>query len=444
VAGTLNRYETPIFQGHAIGCERCHGPGALHVNQTGPPAEPDLSIVNPADLAPALRESVCQQCHLQGSFRFARAARGPLDYRPGLPLHRFLAVFLRRQGYRDRFEAVGHVEQMESSRCFGASKGQLGCTSCHDPHRMPAPSTKTAYYRERCLACHEQRGCSVPLAERRARVQADDCVACHMPRLAVTNIPHTAATDHRIPRGVPGLAPEGPRVAPGQPAEIPLMDYHWGLMTHAERRDAARDLGIALTLAAQIMNAAPQLARTAATQALPLLEVAVRDRPDDLPARESLGLALGMLDRPEEAVRAFEEVLRIEPGHEQTLRSTARALARLQRPDLARAALQKAIAVDPWRSNHHLALAQVCTQAGDWPGAIAACREAIRLNLELVEARSLLIQCYLHSHEPEKADAEFRNLLGFFPAGREVWQQWYQHEKQAGQGGGDRPATGAP
>ena len=31
VAGTLNRYEKPIFQGHAIGCERCHGPGELHV-----------------------------------------------------------------------------------------------------------------------------------------------------------------------------------------------------------------------------------------------------------------------------------------------------------------------------------------------------------------------------------------------------------------------------
>ncbi len=35
VAGTLNRYETPIFQGHAIGCERCHGPGALHVKAPG-------------------------------------------------------------------------------------------------------------------------------------------------------------------------------------------------------------------------------------------------------------------------------------------------------------------------------------------------------------------------------------------------------------------------
>ena len=31
VADTLNRYRPPLFRGHAIGCERCHGPGELHV-----------------------------------------------------------------------------------------------------------------------------------------------------------------------------------------------------------------------------------------------------------------------------------------------------------------------------------------------------------------------------------------------------------------------------
>jgi tetratricopeptide (TPR) repeat protein len=265
-----------------------------------------------------------------------------------------------------------------------------------------------------------------------------------MPRPAITNIPHTAATDHRIPRGIPGAVPGSPEVAPGQPAEIPLMDYHWGLMTQEERRDAARDLGMALSLAARFMNASPPLARVATTQALPRLEEAVRDRPDDLPARESLGLAFGFLDRPQDALRAFEEALRIEPGRESTLRSTGRVLARLQRPDLARSALTKTIAVDPWRSDHHLALAQVCAQAGDWPGAIAACREAIRLNPELLAARSLLVQSYLRSHEPKKADAEFRTLVRFYPASREVWQQWYERQKQAGPGGIDFRADGEP
>jgi len=444
VAGTLNRYETPIFQGHAIGCERCHGPGELHVRRGGLSTESDFTIVNPANLTPALRDSVCQQCHLQGSFRFARAGREPLDYRPGLPIHRFLAVFLMKKGNRGRFEAVGHVEQMEASRCFAASKGELGCISCHDPHRLPAPTTKVAYYRARCLECHEKKGCALPLAQRQARGQGEDCIACHMPRPAITNIPHTVATDHRILRGVPGSVPEGPRDASGRPGESPLMDYHWALMTEEERRDAARDMGVALGWAARILRPSPQVARVAAMQGLSLLEAAVRDRPDDLDARESLGHALGILGRPEDALHAFEGVLGIEPRRELALRSSGRLLARLQRPDLARSALQKTIAVNPWQSDYHLALAGVRGQAGDWPGAVAACREAIRLNPELFEARSLLVQCYLRSHEPDKADAEFQILLRFYPASREVWQQWYKQQKQAGPGDAASVTTGEP
>ena len=87
---------------------------------------------------------------------------------------------------------------------------------------------------------------------------------------------------------------------------------------------------------------------------------------------------------------------------ESALRSAGRVLTRLHRPELARSALQKAIAVNPWPSDYRLALASACYQSGDWPGAVAACREAIRLNPELFEARSLLVQCYLRSREPEQ------------------------------------------
>jgi len=35
-------------------------------------------------------------------------------------------------------------------------------------------------------------------------------------------------------------------------------------------------------------------------------------------------------------------------------------------------------------------------------------------------------------------------LLGFFPAGRAGWHQWYESQKQAGPGGMDWPTTGEP
>ena len=192
------------------------------------------------------------------------------------------------------------------------------------------------------------------------------------------------------------------------------------------------------------LHASPQLARVAATQALPLLEAAVRDRPDDLSARESLGYALEVLDRREEALRAYEAILRIEPGRESTLHSSARVLARLERPDLARSALQKTIAVNPWRSNYRLALANACCQAGDWPGAVAACREAIRLNPELFEARSLLIQSYLRSHESRQGRRRVPDPASLLPRQPRGLAAVVRAAEAGGAGGAGSTSSGEP
>ena len=153
--------------------------------------------------------------------------------------------------------------------------------------------------------------------------------------------------------------------------------------------------------------------------------------PTTCPPANSLGVALEILGRREEAIRVFEGVLRIDPAHELALRDSGRLLASLQRPDLARAVLQKTIAVNPWRSDYRLVLAQVCSQAGDWPGAIAACREAIRLNPDSVDARSLLVESYLRSDDRKQADAEFQTLIRSYPASRNVWRQWYERQKES-------------
>jgi tetratricopeptide (TPR) repeat protein len=172
--------------------------------------------------------------------------------------------------------------------------------------------------------------------------------------------------------------------------------------------------------------------------------VASVDHPDDLTAEDSLGYVLGVLRRPADALRAFERVLSIQQGREWTLSYSALALRGLMRIDLARAALEKTIAVSPWRSDYRLELARVYSQAGDWAGAVAACLEAIRLDPELVDARSLLVQCYLQSHETERADAEHQALLRLYPANRETWQRWYEQQRQAGPAGAGSPASGGP
>src|SRR5262249_46951719 len=99
------------------------------------------------------------------------------------------------------------------------------------------------------------------------------------------------------------------------------------------------------------------------------------------------------------------------------------------------------IAVNPWRSDYRLALATSCSQAEDWAGTLAACRQALRLNPELFEARTLLVQCLLRSGAAAEADAEFRKLLLFYPAKRDLWQQWYERQQTAAGGVGGPPTS---
>jgi hypothetical protein len=91
---------------------------------------------------------------------------------------------------------------MEMSRCFHDSNGQLRCITCHVIHQRPTEETKVAFYRERCFTCHTNKSCKLPLESRMKQTPANDCVGCHMPRKPTAGIPHSNDTNHRIVRQI--------------------------------------------------------------------------------------------------------------------------------------------------------------------------------------------------------------------------------------------------
>ena len=96
---------------------------------------------------------------------------------------------------------------MKLSRCFRASAGKLSCLTCHDPHMQPTATEAVPYFRKKCLTCHTDESCRLPLATRTGRTPSDDCLGCHMPKRNVTTISHTALTNHRIPARPDELGP---------------------------------------------------------------------------------------------------------------------------------------------------------------------------------------------------------------------------------------------
>jgi cytochrome c-type biogenesis protein CcmH/NrfG len=428
VAGTLNRFQSPRFEGYGIGCERCHGPGELHVRrrQSGRPVEGlDDTIVNPADLRPELRDAVCEQCHLVGEQRVVRLGRREFDFRPGLPLHLFVSVFVQPPE-RAGEKAVGHVEQMHASRCFQKSGGKLSCFSCHDPHRLPAEERKAAYYRRRCLTCHasaEAPGCKLGIGPRR-RENGDNCAACHMPRYQTTEVAHTAGTDHRIPRrraaGRPGTA---------APADKTLLVNFYRDRWDEDDPAAARDEGVALGMVA-IRSRLPALG----ARALPLLDAGLELWPDDLAAWGAKGYALFVQQRYGDAREAFGEILARNPRDENALAESATLAGNLGRAGDALALWERAIAVSPYVSQYHHALAAVRAQRGEWDLAARACRQALRLNAARTNTRALLVASYLRSGHEKEARAEFEKLLILDPEHRSRMEEWFRQELRQARG----------
>ncbi len=431
VSGTANRYRTPNFHGEAIGCERCHGPGELHVQRRAeemPVTGLDETIVNPSKLEHSLREAVCQQCHLQGHQRVLRQGTDTFDYRPGLPFQLFMSDFVDPPKETDEAKFVGSVEQMYASTCFqkGEGAGKLGCISCHDPHSVPLPERKVAFYRDRCMNCHKDRGCNLPLAAR----PENNCVACHMPPTG-SDLRHTTITDHRVLRQPEAKRPKplAMKAPPDQrPAtkEATLVNFHAHLIPSPGPEDD-RDLAIALMREAD-RRKTTGTGRGLVERALPLLDAAIQRDENDVVALEARGNVLWDLRRRDEAAADYDRVLKLAPGREGTLFLAADLALRLGQLDTARLYVERAIQVNPWRWEYHLTLAKVYAQGNDWASAAKECREVHKLYATNPESRHLLVGSLLRQKDKAEAKREFDILMELNPPKPEELRRWFEQQ----------------
>ncbi len=205
VPGSINKY-TKVPK--AINCERCHGPGELHVKRmmagevVDTSKEIDYSIINLKKLPVDLQFEACQRCHLQGNSVMAEG-KNFFDFKPGMKLNSVMDIYLPRySNAEDEFIMASHVDRFKQSECYINSKENFNCVSCHNPH-ISVKVTGSAQFNNSCYNCHSgapKHECTED--ESKLKANGYNCVVCHMPNSSSIDIPHVTVHDHKIK--VPG------------------------------------------------------------------------------------------------------------------------------------------------------------------------------------------------------------------------------------------------
>ena len=332
VPGTKNQYKRPVFLEEGISCERCHGAIEEHLKRPAPG-----SIINPAKLAPAWRDSICEQCHLAGATqRILNPGKEFDDFRPGQRLEDVFTVYTHAGP--QAFKTISHSEQLALSACARNSHGKLWCGTCHHPHGQTAATPQT--YNARCRTCHQGE-----LAK--SHPTDPNCISCHMIRRPALDGGHTVFTDHRIAR----------RPEADEPASQSEDLKAW---REPELALQARNLALSYVNAGISSRSPKEIAR-----GYRMLTEVQRATPNDVDVLKGIGRALLLGGQPLEALKAFEWVLRLTPNSATCEEDVGIAFLQSGQIEKAAAHLERALELDPLLLSAGTALQEVYRRQGN-------------------------------------------------------------------------------
>jgi len=452
-AGNEKPFAEPVYAGslpEGIDCQRCHGPGAKHLQLArtagAKPEEIRGSMINPSRLAPQRQMEVCMQCHLETtSFALPNAIlryeRGPFSYRPGEPLGNFMLFFDHEpsKGRDEKFELVSAAYRLRRSGCFRQSSGKMNCTTCHNPHDIPRGEQAARHYNSVCRECHNSAFDRLVSAGK--HTQANACIDCHMPKRRTEDVVHAVVTDHYIQRRKPtgdlladmperhetGKSAYRGKVVPYYPEPLPQTPENQLYVAVAQViQDSNLTQGIA-QLTAAIQRYSPrrpefysQLAEAWRDErhldkALPFYREAVRRDPQFVFGLQELGAALRRSGQHAEAIATLKRAVAVSPGNAVNWRELGLAYQAQGDRANAASALERAIAIDPDMAEAQNNLGIVRLAGGDRQGAESAFREAIRIQPDSADPRGNLANLLAGSGDFAQARDQFESALRFHP-----------------------------
>ena len=184
----------------AIGCESCHGPASLHVEN------PQSSIYKASLSDPIRTNEVCLQCHMRNRDKrldgnisvkdlWMNAKDYPSGYEAGKALidYKKIAPFTLGKETKE-FWANGTAKKnrTQGNEYIHDAMYHHGvtCINCHSPHKLTNTAQKSEG-NEACMKCHSFGsiiGPHQPSIEAHTHHKSDSkgslCIECHMPRTA--------------------------------------------------------------------------------------------------------------------------------------------------------------------------------------------------------------------------------------------------------------------
>ncbi len=435
---TGGAFREPIPEG--IDCERCHGPGEIHVerwSQEGarPSGKLDATIVNPRRLPPDRRIQVCFQCHLGDSLatqRTPRLDRTPEDFRPGQPIVEAFVPYRFAQPHEGDFGISAQADRFILSRCYRESGGRIECLTCHNPHvTVYSKDRPPEFFRRKCLSCHEVTACKAAEAARVATSPPDDCVACHMRKAEPDDHLHTTFTDHWIRKRIEPPREET-RTRADMVASLPEtleqfsaaeQAYYGARASYLTAADVAvvrrelwsaaeRDFRRAIELGMDRVE--PWLYRGRSLgflgrrdEALHAFEQARLRDPKHREAAYSLGQALAGRGRIAEAEEIFRRLAEEDPSDASALAELARCETSLGRIRQALDHYERALSLEPWQARLHHNRAMLLAALDRFDAASDAIATAVRLDPEdpeLWQAAAQVLRRARRGGEAEEAE----------------------------------------
>lgn len=162
---------------YGVSCERCHGPGAEHVefHQQNPNEKIAHYILNPKTLSRQQSLDMCRVCH-GGKLTKSEPS---FSFKAGDTLSKFFSYDTAAKDVTNIDVHGNQYGLLSASKCFKSS--QMTCGTCHSPHENETGNK--AVFSQHCMSCHNTEHnnfCKIATRSNREAI-SKNCIDCHMP-----------------------------------------------------------------------------------------------------------------------------------------------------------------------------------------------------------------------------------------------------------------------